>query len=192
MSNLENLLTRLTIDITQKQEHYVYYDKETNRIHKISPINQESKFEFFSIDSKIVEPILKGLCKLDDYIVYFDYKLKKFSIKKKQNELYSDVSIIEIEKSENPDLDIQVDKTYITFNFHETLQESVKADQSSLIFVFTEQHNPYKLYFSFNIQTKELLANNKIQHQLTKSQLKNGVSMYTNSVFETYNLTINL
>lgn len=192
MSNLENLLTRLTIDIAQKQEHYVYYDKETNRIHKISPINQESKFEFFSIDSKIVEPILKGLCKLDDYIVYFDYKLKKFSIKKKQNELYSNVSIIEIKKTENPDLDIQVDKTHVTFNFHETLQESVKADQSSLIFVFTEQHNPYKLYYSFNMQTKELLANNKIQHQLTTSQLKNGVSMYTNSVFETYNLTINL
>lgn len=191
MSSLEDLLTRLTIDIAQTQEHYVYYDKETNRIHKISPIKQESTFEFFNIASEVVEPILKGSCKLDDYTVYFDYKLKKFSIKRKQNESFSNISLIEITEDEIADITILLDNTYITILLHDSLHEHIANDQNTLLFVVTEKHNPYNLYYNFNIKASDVLKNNKHKHQLTAEQIKNNVSIYTNPVFETYSLKVN-
>lgn len=192
MSNLENLLNRLTIDITQEQEHYVHYDKETKRIHKISPVNQESKFEVCKIESEIVEPILNGTSRLDDYIVFFDYISKKMNVKKKQFEMFSNLIIEEILKAKNPDLEIFVDSKYITFKIKETLHEHIKNDESYLVFVVTEKHNPYKLYNSFNIKTSDLLRSNKIEHQLTIDQIKNRISMFTNMIFETYSLKVEL
>jgi len=191
MSSLEDLLTRLTIDTAQSQEHYVYYDKETNRIHKISPIKQESTFEFFNIDSEIVEPILKGSYKLDDYTVYFDYKLKKFSIKRKQNESFSNISLIEIAEDEVADITILLDNTYITISLHDSLYKHIANDQNTLLFVITEKHNPYNLYYNFSIKASDVLENNKHKHQLTTEQIKNNVSIYTNPVFETYSLKVN-
>jgi hypothetical protein len=45
MSNLETLLNRLAQDITQKNEHFVYYDDKTKRINKISPVcHTQTKF----------------------------------------------------------------------------------------------------------------------------------------------------
>lgn len=191
MSSLENLLNRLTIDIAQKQEHYVYYDNETNRIHKISPIQQESNFESFSIESEIVEPILKGTARLDDYLVYFDYGSKKLNIKRKSYEIFSNISLIEVMPNNNSDVCIYLNNSNIKIKIQESLHNHATTDQNNLIFVITEKSNPYKLYYNFKIRVCDLLVKHTHEHQLTAEQIKNGVSIYTNPIFETYSLKVN-
>lgn len=191
MSNLENLLNRLTIDVAQSQEHYVHYDKNTNQIHKISPINQKSKFEIFSIDSKIVEPILKGIARLDDFVVYFDYKLKKLNIKRKASSSFTNISLIEVKEIESADVTICIDNKYVKISACDNLLEHLKNDRNNLIFVITKKDNPYNLHYTFNIQACNILENISVEHQITAEEIQNGVSIYTNPVFETYTLKVN-
>jgi len=190
MSNFEELLKKLTFEISQSQEHYVYYNKDTNRIHKISPVLQESDFETFAIDSEKVEPILKGINKLDDFIVYFDYGLKKFNIQKKQTTSFSNITLVEIKDSLTADLEVVIDKKNINFKIVDSLHEHIAADKSKLIFVITESSNPYKIFQQIDLPVSVLKESTFVSHQLTDEQIRNGLSIYTNKVFETYSLKV--
>lgn len=191
MPNLEELLQRLTAEITQTQEHYVYYNKENKRIHKISPVFEEQdKLEVFSIESDKVEPILKGINKLDDFFVFFDYTLKKYSIAKKVNSNFSNLFLEEITTTDDADLTITIDKNRINFAFDNSIKEHVETDETYLTFVVTEVNNPYRMYETMKFKSKDLFAVKFYEHQLTEEQIKKGVSIYTNRVFDKYSLKV--
>ena len=191
MSNLEDLLKKLKVDIEQNNQHYVYYDDDSKKIYKISPKKEESAYKIFSIDSKIVDPILQGIKRLDDFYVYFDYASKLHSIKERiliSN--FSSINLIKIDHYPSPDLSIVIKQDKIIFDINSELIEHLTEDQTKLVFVITENNNPYKLYNTFEINTNELLDLKTIDHHLSTEQLQKGVSMYTNPIFGSYSLKV--
>jgi hypothetical protein len=186
-----DLLSKLKVENTQKQQHYVYYNSDTMAITKISPVKKDSEYKVFAIDSERVESILLGTSKLDDYIVFFDYNTKDYNIKKKKSQNIDTIPLIEVgEKLSNFDLEVVLTLTNIAFVVNRDLIEHIKDDTGTMMFVFTEQNNPYKMYSNIEIQTKDLLDNNAYEHHLTPQQIENGVSIYTNKIFEKYSLEV--
>lgn len=186
-----DLLSKLKVENTQKQQHYVYYNSDTMAITKISPVKKDSEYQVFTIDSERVESILLGTSKLDDYIVFFDYNTKDYNIKKKKSQNIDTIPLIEVgEKLSNFDIEVVLALTSVTFVVNQDLIEHIKNDAGIMMFVFTEQHNPYKIYSNIEIQTKDLLADNAYEHHLTPQQIENGVSIYTNKIFEKYSLEV--
>lgn len=190
MSDLKSLLTRLTIESSTDKKHYVYYDKDTKRIHKISPREERSKYECFDIPTEKVEPILNGQVRTEDYYVFFDYAIKKYSIQRRFNENFSNISLREVPFYGEGDLSLTIDSNYITFDIVEDLKSHLAGDVSSLHFIITERNNPYVMYDKCDIVAKTLLENNKVEHQLSEEQLKRGLSIYTNPVFNTYSFKV--
>lgn len=186
-----DLLSTLKVENAQKQQHYVYYNSETMAITKISPVKKDSEYEVFTIDSERVESILLGTSKLDDYIVFFDYNTKDYNIKKKKSQNIDTIPLTEVgEKLSNFDLEVVLATSNITFTVNQDLIEYIKNDTGTMMFVFTEQNNPYKMYANIEIKTKDLLDNNIYEHHLTPQQIENGVSIYTNKIFEKYSLEV--
>jgi hypothetical protein len=190
MSNLEDLLKKLKIDIDQNQQHYVYYDTDSKNIHKISPKQENTSYEVFAIDSKTVDPILKGIGRLNDYFVYFDYGLKKFNIRQKSFDNFNKTNLIEVTTSNTPDVLITITSDSLLFKTDDSLVEHLENDQSNLLFIITEKNNPYALYSTVSFPAYALLENAIAEHQLSTQQLKKGVSIYTNPVFGSYSIEV--
>ena len=190
MNDLKDLLSRLKVESSVDRIHYVYYNKDTKRIHKVSPKEERSDYECFSIATEKVEPILNGQVRTEDYYVYFDYGLKAYSIQRRFNENFSNISLIEVPFYGEGDLSITVDSKYIKFNVVDDLKSHLQGDISTLHFIITERNNPYMLYDKCDIVAKTLLETNKVEHQLSEEQLKRGLSIYTNPVFSTYSFKV--
>jgi hypothetical protein len=190
MNDLKDLLSRLKVESSVDRIHYVYYNKDTKRIHKVAPKEELSDYECFSIATEKVEPILNGQVRTEDYYVYFDYGLKAYSIQRRFNENFSNISLIEVPFYGEGDLSITVDSKYIKFNVVDDLKSHLEGDISTLHFIITERNNPYMLYDKCDIVAKTLLENNKVEHQLSEEQLKRGLSIYTNPVFSTYSFKV--
>ena len=191
MNEFKELFSKLKIDSTGTNLHYVYYDQETKRIHKVSPKKEDCKFECFSIPTEKVEPILTGQVRTEDFYVYFDYGLKTYSIQRKFNENFSNISLVEIPFYGQGDLSIVVDDTHITFEAVEELTQHLKNDKTVLNFIVTERSNPYVLYYKCDILAENLINDNRVEHQLSREQLEKGLSIYTNPVFSTYSFKVN-
>jgi hypothetical protein len=190
MSSLGNLLKLLSEDQQRTKEHYVYFDNETKRIHKISPVKQDTEQDCFAIESVKVEPILKGSNRLDDFFVYFNYATKKLDIQRKINSNFSSVSLVEIKDEIDADFKVTVTSTDIKVSLTDDLNEHIIKDGSETLLVVTEKHNPYKLYYSFKFNTSMLVDDIKLDHQLTTDQLRSGVSIYTPPMFNSYSLKV--
>ena len=81
MSDLHTLLKKLTVTATQPFS-YIYYEKETGKINKVSSRNDiEDGFEIFEIPSADVEPILKGERKTEEFVIFYDASSKQIQLK---------------------------------------------------------------------------------------------------------------
>ena len=81
MSSLQDLIKKIQIGKVSS-DSYVYYDKESGKIHKISPTNNiEEGFEVVSISNEEVKPILTGERRTDEFIVTYDVSLKQLRLK---------------------------------------------------------------------------------------------------------------
>lgn len=81
MSDLHTLLKKLTVTATQTFS-YIYYEKETGKINKVSSRNNiEDGFEIFEILSADVEPILKGERKTEEFVIFYDASSKQIQLK---------------------------------------------------------------------------------------------------------------
>ena len=81
MSDLQLLLKKLNAGPAQTQS-FVYYDKNTGKIQKISSTNAPfEEFSILAVDNDEVNSILTGERKTEDYIVTYDVSLKQMRIK---------------------------------------------------------------------------------------------------------------
>ena len=81
MSDLQSLLKKLSVAPSSTQS-YVYYDKETGKIHKISSTNvAEDGFEVFKIETNEVKTILTGERRTEEFIITYDVSLKQIRLK---------------------------------------------------------------------------------------------------------------
>jgi hypothetical protein len=80
-TDLKTLFQKIKIDAQTADVSYVYYEKETGVIHKISPKKEDSNFEILELDHKEVKPLLTGEKKTSDYKVAFDMITKSIILK---------------------------------------------------------------------------------------------------------------
>ena len=188
MSDLLNLIKRLKVDSEQSNKHYVYFDEETLKIHKISPRKEEGDMTFFETDTSTVEPILKGIHGLDKYSAYYDFKNKNYSIKQNEQESFANVNVLEVKpNSGTTDLTLVLGDKSIRFELDENLKDHIKKTRQHLFFVLTEKSNPYKIYSKLDFDSSVLGDDAvELQHQLSKKQLRKGVSIFTNKFFSSY------
>lgn len=81
MSDLQSLIKRLSTGPASTQS-YVYYNKETGKIYKVSSNNvPEKDLEIFEIPTKEVETILTGERRTEEFIITYDVSLKQIRLK---------------------------------------------------------------------------------------------------------------
>lgn len=81
MSDLQSLINRLSAGPVSTQS-YIYYKKETGKIHKVSSNNiPEDGFEIFEIETDEVKPILTGERRTDEFVIVYDVSLKQIRLK---------------------------------------------------------------------------------------------------------------
>ena len=81
MSSLHDLIKKIHIE-RPKLESYVYYEKGTGKIHKISPSKLLTEdFEVISIPHEELKPLLTGQKRTDEFIIVYDVSLKQIRLK---------------------------------------------------------------------------------------------------------------
>jgi hypothetical protein len=81
MSNLHDLIKNLQVGVIST-DSYVYYDKDSGKIHKISSTNTpDENFEIVAIPNKEVNPILTGEKRIDEFVIFYDVSLKQIRLK---------------------------------------------------------------------------------------------------------------
>lgn len=192
MNDITALISKLKVDHKELDTHYIYYDETQMTIHKISPVKEDSEYTVIDVDSEIVEPIISGRDRLADYSIFFDYSDKKWTLRKKNNTSFSNITIKEIKDyHEEADLSIVVDSTTIELIPNKSIVEHISIDQSLLTIVVSMKNNPYALYKTFRLTTAEIARSPVLEHQLSKEEFSKGVSIYTNPFFSSYSLKVN-
>ena len=192
MNDITALISKLKVDHKELDTHYIYYDETRMSIHKISPVKEDSEYTVIDVDSEIVEPIISGRDRLADYSIFFDYSDKKWTLRKKNNTSFNNITIKEIKDyHEEADLSIVVDSTNIQLIPNKSIVEHISIDQSLLTIVVSMKNNPYALYKTFRLTTAEIARSPVLEHQLSKEEFSKGVSIYTNPFFSSYSLKVN-
>jgi len=191
MNDITALISKLKVDHKELDNHYVYYDETRMSIHKISPVKEDSKYKVFNVSSTIVEPIISGRDRLADYVMFFDYSDKKWTLRKKTNTSFNNITIKEIKNyQDEADLSIVVDSTNIELIPNKSIIEFISNDQSLLTIIVSMKNNPYALYKTFQLTPAEIAQSPVLEHQLSKEELSKGVSIYTNPFFSSYSLKV--
>ena len=88
MSELNDLIKSLQMEVKLSESTYVYYDKETGSVLRLS--GQEQPFDenedVLAVPHDVSSPILTGEKKTSDYIVIYDIVLKQKVLKEKSYE----------------------------------------------------------------------------------------------------------
>ena len=81
MSDLQSLLKKLNAGPVSTIS-YVYYEKETGKIHKISSKNTPDEgLTVFEIENEEVLPILSGERRTEEFTITYDVSLKQIRLK---------------------------------------------------------------------------------------------------------------
>lgn len=199
MSNLANLIREINHQISTVSESFVYYDKETSKIQKISNKQEEYKdFECFKIETEAVKDIILGKKKSDNFIVTYDLSEKRLTVKEKTYE--SDLNSIryklyEVPSAKDLNYDVKIIQDFKKKCWRiklgkETTKELKNSRYNSndlIYFSITQKHNPNILYKALEIKLKELL-NDEIVYEFNYDWEfnKSDISIYTPKFFKSY------
>lgn len=81
MSSLAELIKEINTQISTVSESFVYYDKETGKIQKISNKKVDCNLEVFKIETDLVKDIIIGKKRTDDFLVSYDLSEKRLTVK---------------------------------------------------------------------------------------------------------------
>lgn len=187
-----------------KPEFYIYYEKSSGIIKKISG-KKEDIFEDTDIleaNYAEVKDIYEGKKSFNDYIVSYDIKLKSFSL------ILKDINIKTFDINEYlfkiPLLDDTNSDLVVVQNFKKMLWEikinkkiiqSVKengvSSYSKLFFSITKKDDPNIIYRSFRFNINEILEKHTVTIPFVcyQEELEN-VSVFTNKYFDTYSYKV--
>ncbi len=81
MSSLQDLIKKIQVS-SVSADSYVYYTKETGKIHKISSRNvPNDEYEVIAIPQEEVKPILSGERRSEEFTITYDLSLKQIRLK---------------------------------------------------------------------------------------------------------------
>ena len=81
MSNLQDLINNIRVDIA-KSESFVYYVKDTGKIHKVSRTNiPDGDYAILAVSPEEAAPLLTGIKRTDEFIISYDISVKQILMK---------------------------------------------------------------------------------------------------------------
>jgi len=201
MSNdLKTLFQKIKIDAQTADVSYVYYDKETGEIHKISPKKENSKYEILEVDYAEVKSLLTGEKKTSDFKVFYDVS-SKIVILKNINEttaLSYDKILYKIPNDINQP-DFLIEQNFITNSWIIALKEEtlcfIKNHNLSLydkiLLSITKKDDPNILYRTLYIDLGKVVEKSiSIPFKFNFEFERRDVSIYTNKYFDSYSYKV--
>jgi hypothetical protein len=197
MSNeLINFLSTLKITLNEEIYSFVYFDKITGKIEKISckeEKNNDNECQFIKVKYSSVEDLISGKNRLEDYRVLYNSKIKDFEIlqlEKNINIKNINNSLLKVNKCVNNnkevvDLLIQQNNKNKCWNFY--INENInflKNVNDVMFFSITENNDPNILYRTIVFNVNDLV-DNFISIPYIYDSEKN-TSVFTNKVLDTY------
>lgn len=195
MSNINDFLKQLSIDLQQTNSHYVYYENESGSINKISSTDTPSdRFEILKVNSSQVIDLLNGYKKVSDFRVVFDIAQKKLVLRElasaaNQSVVNPLVRIPKVDKSNvNADFNIvQHDTEWEVFLSEETrlFLKTHLEDKSFVHLSVTELNEPHILFETLKVNISDLIHNEKTLIPIG-FKMSEPVSIYTTKYFDSY------
>jgi hypothetical protein len=198
--DLKTLFQKIKIDAQTANFSYVYYDKETGEIHKISPKKEETKYEILELDYLEANPLLTGEKKTSDFKVFYDI-VSKTVLLKNINEsaaLLYDKILYKIPNDESQ-TDLIIEQNFITKSWNVILKEEtlyfVKKHNLSLydkiLLSVTKKDDPNILYRTLYVDLGKLIEKSwstpfKFDFEFERKE----VSIYTNKYFDSYSYKV--
>jgi len=198
MSSLASLINEINTQISTVSKSFVYYNKETSKIQKISNKKINSDLEVFKIETSLVQDIIVGKRKSDDFIVIYDLSEKRLTVKEitYESELSSiKYKLYDITRSTDTVYDVKISQDQLKKCWKISLSNDTKREllgskyhsNDTIYFSVTQKHNPNILYRSLEVSLNVLL-NNEIEYLFEYDwEMQNKeVSIYTPKFFNSY------
>lgn len=196
-------LQDLVADTKVNKDTYVYYDQETGKIKRVGGKTESNGLSYITTDPKLVEPIMKGLKGLDDYVVEYDISKKTLNLKEvKRPEAEDEKSLLTFKevptllKTKKVDVLIQqnLKKQVWIIRLSKSIVDSLKSEsvyiRSNLFFSVTEKGNPNVLYRTISCPISELVneENYTGKEFSFKYDIENStnLSVFTSKYFDAY------
>jgi hypothetical protein len=201
-TDLKTLFQKIKIDAQTADVSYVYYNKKTGEIHKISPRKEDSNYEIVEISQKKVKKLLTGEKKTSDYKVFYDITDKSVTLKNinESNIINSyDKILYKIPKEDLNDSDLTIEQDFLIKTWKiaigkETIQ-FLKSNNLSLhdkiLLSITKKDDPNILYRTIYVDLGKMIETPvTIPFRFNFEFEQREVSIYTNKYLKSYSYKI--
>lgn len=201
MSSLHDLIKKIRVE-EANLESYVYYDKETGKIHKISSSNvPDNNYQIIKVSNDEVAPILTGERRTEEFVIIYDLnikeiRLKEISFNNSYNTANTMVYLLPVTKEKILERDVNVCQNikqgFWKINLNSTTKRFLKTTnynfKEKMYFSITSKFDPNILYRSLECTISDLLSNDEVlipfKYDIEYSE--QDVSIYTVKYFENY------
>ena len=193
------LLNRIKVESNLDSVSYVYYNKETGKIHKVSSRHSPTTdYSILEVPTSQAEPITSGVKHTDDYRVMFDLSTKTISLKEisRDNRLTINDKLYRIPELEIADLCISKTADGWEFKLSDEIRTFFILHPPAPItgmlqFSITSYDDPNILYRTLIVDLSELVISDiKIPFQYDFEKSNERVSVYTRKYFQSYGITV--
>lgn len=181
---------------------YLYVNKETLRVSKVSPaLEEEDGLHVIMIERELGLSFINAPHTINDYVVYYDGTVAHFIKKEKSKEVvvpfyYSPLIIVE--GVENPDILLTYDhvKDSLTISLRDelkayamTMYSNVGKQKQRIEFYVSAKNDPNQLYGILHLDMMDLIAKGSVEFSSFEFDIER-VSIFTRKIFDSYGLKI--
>lgn len=199
MSSLHDLIKKIQVEKVNL-ESYVYYNKDTGKIHKISSSNvPDNDYEIIKLSNEEVRPILTGEKRTEEFIIKYDISAKQVILKEIKYDDSNDIAstmcyCIPVNNKTAPDIIICQDtvnkvwKIIINSTIKKVLTSTTINTDYILYFSITSKNDPNILYRSLEFTVSNLVNTDglTIPFKYDIEGSFDDVSIYTSKYFDSY------
>jgi hypothetical protein len=199
MSSLHDLIKKIQVAKVDLQS-YVYYSKDTGKIHKISSSNvPDNDYEIIKLSNEEVRPILTGEKRTEEFIIRYDISAKQVILKEIKYDDSNDTAstmcyCIPVNNKTAPDIIICQDtvnkvwKIIINSTIKKVLTSTTINTDYILYFSITSKNDPNILYRSLEFTVSNLVDTDglTIPFKYDIESSFDDVSIYTSKYFDSY------
>jgi len=196
MSNLQDLIKKIQVAKVDLQS-YVYYNKDTGKIHKISSSNvPDNDYEIIKLSNEEVRPILTGEKRTEEFVVKYDIKAKQVRLTEL---LHEDITgagstiYYQLPANNEDTADITICQDTINKVWKIIINPAIKkvltgTTINTLYFSITSKNDPNIFYRSleFNISNSLVDDDLTIPFKYDIERSFDDVSIYTSKYFDSY------
>ena len=196
MSSLQDLIKKIQVAKIDLQS-YVYYNKDTGKIYKISSSDApDDDYEIIKLSNGEVQPILTGEKRIEEFIIGYDVSIKQLRLKEVKHEDSNDIAstlcyCVPVNNKTAPDITICQDTVNKVWKIiiNSTIKKIlIDATIHTLCFSITSKNDPNIFYRSLEFKLSNLVANGTltIPFKYDIESSFDDVSIYTSKYFDSY------